>query len=99
MRMGGGYGNPQRQLLMPQTLERLFPVKLRRSTSGKEGSVRTMRRSTRRGTRNIRGTRNMRGTRNLRSEECEEEHKEHEEEHKECEEDHKECEEECKEHE
>src|SRR5882672_5244891 len=60
--------------LMPQNLERIFPVKLRRSTSGEEGSARTMRRSARRGARNMRGTRNvMRGTRNVRSEEHEEE--------------------------
>ena len=49
-------------------------MKLRRSMSGEEGSARTMRRSVRRGVRNMRGTRNMmRGTRNMRSEECEEE--------------------------
>src|SRR5882672_10480688 len=59
--------------LMPQTLERLFPVKLRRSTSGEEGSARTMRRSVRRGARNMRGTINvMRGMRNVRSKEREE---------------------------
>ena len=85
--VGGGAhesGEPQREHkqvvgmathkgLMPQNLESIFPVKLRRSASGEDGSVRTMRRSTRRGTRNMRGKINVRrGMRNLRSEEREE---------------------------